>query len=59
MKGGVQMSNHLHTTARRFQKEKEDVALLRRDGLKWHQVFPTSIRQTLFPSIFKKDRNKD
>ncbi|MFC0470252.1 hypothetical protein ACFFHM_06850 [Halalkalibacter kiskunsagensis] len=49
------MSIH-DTTANRYQKEKEDVALLRRDGLKWHQVFPVSIRQTLFPSIFQKDR---
>jgi hypothetical protein len=51
------VSNHVHNTAKRFQKEKEKVALLSRDGMKWHQVFPISIRQTLFPTIFQKDRN--
>ncbi|WP_161784676.1 hypothetical protein [Halalkalibacter okhensis] len=49
------MSNHYQSTAMRYQKEKEEIALLSRQGLKWHQVFPISIRQTLFPSIFQKD----
>ncbi|MFC0559918.1 hypothetical protein [Halalkalibacter alkalisediminis] len=47
------MLSSLKSTAERFQKEKNDVALLRRKGLKWHQVFPISIRQTMFPSFFQ------
>ncbi|MDT8859976.1 hypothetical protein N0O92_07000 [Alkalihalobacillus sp. MEB130] len=49
------MSNQFQSTAERYQQDKEKVALLRRDGLKWHQVFPISIRQTIFPSIFQKE----
>ncbi|MCL7745947.1 hypothetical protein [Halalkalibacter alkaliphilus] len=51
------MSNNEQSMATRYQKEKEEVALLSRKGLKWHQVFPISIRQTLFPSMFQKDHN--
>ncbi|WP_156321476.1 hypothetical protein [Halalkalibacter akibai] len=49
------MSNS-KSTAKRFQAEKNEVALLRRKGLKWHQVFPISIRQTLFPAVFQEKK---
>ncbi|GAE25041.1 hypothetical protein JCM9140_1011 [Halalkalibacter wakoensis JCM 9140] len=50
------MSNHFQSIAKRYQQEKEEIALLRRDGLKWHEVFPISIRQTLFPAYFEREQ---
>ncbi|MBP3950626.1 hypothetical protein [Bacillus suaedae] len=48
-------TNNLATKlAERYQVEKDNIALLRREGLEWHEAFPVSIRQTLFPSIFQK-----
>ncbi|WP_157076766.1 hypothetical protein [Halalkalibacter krulwichiae] len=46
----------IQSTAKRFQKEKNEIALLRRNGLEWPKVFPVSIRQTLFPTIFQTKR---
>ena len=50
--------NVIKTLAERFQDEKNDIALLRRKGLEWQEVFPLSIRQSLFPSMFTEKNDK-
>ncbi|WP_157800990.1 hypothetical protein [Bacillus solitudinis] len=42
------------TTASSFQQDKHHIALLKRNGQDWDQLFPLSVRQTQFPSYFEK-----
>ncbi|TWI58902.1 hypothetical protein [Halalkalibacter nanhaiisediminis] len=49
-------TNETNHIACRFQQDKEEVALLRRDGFIWHQVLPLSIHQTMFPTVFQLER---
>ncbi|WP_165763700.1 hypothetical protein [Halalkalibacter urbisdiaboli] len=50
------MNRSYSTTASSYQQDKQHIALLKRDGLDWDDLFPLSIRQTQFPTFFEQQQ---
>ncbi|MCM3713556.1 hypothetical protein [Halalkalibacter oceani] len=46
------------TIAEAFQRDKETVALVSREGATWYRAIPVTLHQTLFPSFFQPDRQQ-
>ncbi len=47
------------STAELFQQTKQQLALMKREGLEWHELMPLTLRQTRFPALFEQVSRSD